>query len=324
MKQLLLIFSGVLLTGSMGFAQQRGILSNFMMNDYYYNPAIAGSKPVQTANLSYRNQYVGFDGAPSLIMGNYNGSIKNLGKIGFGASVVSETTGLTNMTGVYGTYAYHFKLSKKLKLGLGVQPGFMQYRVKLYDAQVADAGDEVLTGSVYSANALDLSSGFNLYSESFFVMASMHHMLGKGIQFTGYNDNLQFHYNMIAGYNIKFKKSKFELQPSAMIKYTKPVPFQFTGMLKGTFNDKYWIGFLYRQDDAAGAVLGAKIKERISISYGYDYTISGLRKYQSGSHEITLSFVIKKDVPTIEEEDEELNKSILEKMEQERNKKDQD
>lgn len=313
MRKLLLLCL-LIVASSATFAQQRGIVSNFLLNNYYYNPAIAGSRNVHVANVGYRNQWVGFDGAPTLLMGNFYGSVKNKGKMGYGVSVISEKIGITNNTSVYLNYAHHFKLSETVKLGLGVQPGLMQYRVKLYDAQVADENDPVLTGTVYTANAIDFSAGFNLYSDKFFVMGSVHHLLGDAIKFTSYNSNLDFHYNAIAGYNIKFKKKKFELQPSVMFKYTKPVPYQITGMLKGTFAQKYWVGLLYRTSDAAGISVGMNIKERISVGYGYDYTLSNLAKYQNGSHEITLNFIITKNKPSLEEEDDKLNNSILDEM----------
>ncbi len=295
-------------------AQQQGVYSNFLMNDIYYNPAIVGSKNVHIANMSYRNQWVGFDGAPTLMTGNFYGSVKNRGKMGYGVSLTSENTGITQNTTISVNYAHHFKLTETLKLGLGVKPGLMQYRVKLYDAQLADEGDEVLTGNVYSASALDMSAGFNLYSEKFFVMASASHMLGNSIQFTTYNSNLAFHFNGIAGYNFKFKKKKFELQPSVMVKYVNPIPVQVTGMLKGTFSNKFWVGLIYRSDDAVGISAGLNIKERFTVAYGYDYTLSRLSNYQSGSHEVMLSFIITKKKPTLEEEDDKLNNSIMEEM----------
>ena len=39
-----------------------------------------------------------------------------------------------------------------------------------------------------------------------------------------------------------------------------------------------------------------------------------MSNYQSGSHEVMLSFVITKDKPSLAEEDENLNNSILEEM----------
>jgi len=313
MKRIALLFLGVLIA-SCSFGQQRAVYSNFMLNDYYYNPAVAGSKLVHIANASFRKQWVGFEGSPTLIMANFYGSARNRGKVGYGVSIMSENTGITQNTGIYVNYAHHFKLGEKLKLGLGIKPGWMQYRVKLYDAKIADQGDDVLTGNVYSANAFDLSAGLNLYTENFFFMASAQHLLGKAIQFTTYNENLEFHYNAIVGYTFKFKKKNFELQPSVMVKYTKPVPLQYTAMLKGTFNKKYWVGLLYRSDDAVGISLGLTLKERFGIAYGYDYTISKLRNYNSGSHEVMLTFIITKNKPSLEEEDEDLNNSILEEM----------
>jgi type IX secretion system PorP/SprF family membrane protein len=320
MRKILII--AILVSGgtSSSLAQQRAVYSNFMLNDYYYNPAIAGSRGGQVANITYRNQWVGFDGAPTMMLGNFYGSVKNEGKIGYGVSLISEKAGITQNTGIYLNYAQHFKLSEKIKLGLGVQPGYMQYRVKLYDAQLADQGDEVLTGSVYAANALDVSTGFHLYSEKFFIMASLHHMLGKSIKFTSYNSNLEFHYNGIFGYNFQFnadpkkKKKPFDLQPSVLVRYARPTPAQFTAMLKGTFNKKYWVGLLYRSDDAVGISLGMQIKERLSVGYGFDYTLSKLSSYQAGSHEVMLSFIINKKKPSLSEEDDKLNNSIIEEL----------
>lgn len=317
MKRFALTLIGTIIIASSAFSQQRAGYSNFLLNDYYFNPAISGSKDVHVANMAYRNQWVGFDGSPTLIMGNFQGSIKDKGKTGYGLSIISEKKGITQNTAIYLNYVYHFKLSDDLKLGLGIQPGYMQYRVRLYDAQVADAGDEVLTGTVYNANALDLSSGFHLYSKKFFLMGSAHRLLSNAVNFTSYNENLSFHFNGIAGYNFNFKmknKKNFELQPSLMVRYAAPVPLQFTGMLKGTFDKKIWFGLLYRSDDAIGISAGVTLRDRFSIGYGYDYTLSRLSNYQAGSHEVMLSFVVTKKKPTLEEKDEDLNNSILEDM----------
>ncbi|XOV67396.1 MAG: type IX secretion system membrane protein PorP/SprF [Fluviicola sp.] len=300
-----------------GWSQQLAGYSNFLMNDYYFNPAIAGSESIHEANISYRNQWVGFDGAPTLIMGNFMGSYKNEGKVGYGGSIISERKGITANTTVYLNYAYHFKLSETVKLGLGVQPGYMQHRVRLYDAIIADAGDQVLTGTVYSANAIDVNAGFNLYSPKFFIMGSFQRLLGRQIQFTTYNTNLDFHYNSIAGYNFNFKNKKKvdnQIQPSLMVRYVSPLPVQYTAMLRYTYDNKYWAGLLYRSDDAIGIAAGMRIQERVNLGYSFDYTLSKLSNYQAGSHEVMLSFVITKKKQSLDDEDDELNKSILEEI----------
>ncbi len=318
MKNYIIIFSIVLL-GNNAISQQQATFTNFLVNDYYYNPAIAGSKNIHVANMSYRNQWSGFDGAPKTLMGNFYGSYRNKGKAGYGASIISDKTGLTQRTGVYLNYAQHFQLNEKIKLGLGVQPGYIQYRVKLYDAILADAGDEILTGNVLSANAIDFNAGFNLYSSKFFFMGSFNQILGDQIKFTTYNAGLKMHYTVIGGYNIAIKK-KFVLQPSFMLKYTDPTPLQWTAMIKGTFNSKFWTGLTYRSDDAASLCFGYTFKNRLNVGYAYDYSLSNMRKYQSGSHEIVISFVLTKNKPTLDQKDEELNNSIMDEMKKKHNK----
>jgi len=100
----ILIFVGI---GVASFGQQQYVFTNYMLNDYYYNPAIAGSRNVHMANLTYRSQWTGFDEAPVSLMGNFYGSIRNEGKHGYGVSILSDKTGLTQNTGVYLNYAYH-------------------------------------------------------------------------------------------------------------------------------------------------------------------------------------------------------------------------
>jgi len=297
---------------SYSFAQQQGVYTNFLLNKYYYNPAIAGSESYHIINLGIRKQWAGFQGAPLLVNANFQGSYKNRGKVGYGASFISESMGITNRFGVYVNYAQHFKLSKSIKLGLGVQPGFVQYSAKLYKAQLADQGDATLTGNTYSGGAFDLNVGFNLYSAKFFVMASLNHVLGKSLRFAPYNANITKHFDFIAGYNFAFPKKKIELQPSFMIKYAKPAPIQVSVMLKATYDNKYWVGLVFRTNDAVGISLGATIKERFSIAYGYDYTINKLQHYQFGSHEVVLSYILTSKKRSISQEDEELNNSIME------------
>jgi hypothetical protein len=59
----------------------------------------------------------------------------------------------------------------------------------------------------------------------------------------------------------------------------------------------------------------------LNISYGYDICVSKIRKYNSGSHEVFLSYAINKKRPTLEEEDDKLNNSILEDMKKKMDKK---
>lgn len=358
-----ILFISILLSVAFGAkAQQQMVFNNFLMNKYYYNPAIAGSENVHYANIGMRAQWAGFNEAPVSLYANFYGSAKNEMKHGYGVSIVNQRSGLISNTAFYGNYAYHVKLNETLRLGMGIKPGFLQYNIKLYDALLADEGDPMLTGNVLSTGAFDLQSGLHLYNERFFAMVSMRHMFGKAIDFTGFNDGLSKHYTGIIGYNwwvnkkknqptlegeegsettetesvpeietdedgniIPPKKKKdFELMPVVMVNYVRPITPQASIMLKATLDHKYWLGLTYRTQDAVGVSLGFVIKDRLSIGYAYDYSLGNIQNFNSGSHEVMLRFQTTSKKKSLDEQDEELNNSIFDDNKGGRKKKDKE
>ena len=63
MKKLTLLFVSIFM-GSMLQAQQLPQLSQFMINDFAVNPAIAGMDDYYQIKTSVRNQWVGIEDAP--------------------------------------------------------------------------------------------------------------------------------------------------------------------------------------------------------------------------------------------------------------------
>jgi type IX secretion system PorP/SprF family membrane protein len=311
MKKHSILFLSLLLAVSV-YGQQQVIFTNYLLNQYYYNPALPGSEDVHKANLGYRHQWAGFEGSPVTLHANFYGSYNNMRKHGYGLSVVSDRSGLVQNTNFHLNYAYHINLTDSIRMGFGVRPGFMQYNIKLYDAQLADPIDEVLTGNILATNAIDIGSGIYIYSHKFFFSASMRHMLGKSVSFTGFNYGLAKHYTLIAGYNFSKPKSKLEIQPSVLFQYVDPLPMQFNFMLKAVYNKKIWGGLTMRTQDAVGVVLGVNLWGRLSVGYGFDYSLGEIRLYNQGTHELMISFTTTKNRPTLDEEDEDLNKGIFE------------
>lgn len=293
-------------------AQQQFVFTNYMLNQYYYNPALAGSQAVHKANLGYRSQWAGFNEAPVTMQASFYGSYANQRKHGYGVSLVSDRSGLIQNTNFYLNYAYHLRLTDSIRIGFGVKPGFLQYNVKLYDAQLADPVDNVLTGNILATNAIDLGTGLYVYSNKFFVSMSMRHLLGKSVSFTGFNYGLAKHYTIIAGYKFWDKKKKLEFEPSIMYQYVSPVPAQLSIMMRVTYKNKLWGGLTMRTQDAIGVVGGVTLWNRLSIGYAFDYSLGGVRTYNYGTHELMLSFVTTKNKPTLDQEDEELNNGIFE------------
>jgi type IX secretion system PorP/SprF family membrane protein len=314
-------------------AQQQFVYTNYLLNDFYYNSAVAGSHNYHQANIGYRKQWANFEGSPKTFNMNFYGSYKNQMKHGYGVSLNADRAGLMQRTAIYLNYAYHIDLNDKYRLAFGVKPGYLLYNIKLYEAKLADVGDDILTGNILATNAFDVSSGLNLYSKKFFLRLDMQQILGNSIKFTGFNDGLSKHFTLITGYTYKVKKKKtstetqsesdtteqkirtiekFEFQPSMMIRYVRPITPQASFMLKTTYNDKVWLGLNYRTQDAIGFSLGMNINERFTVGYAYDYALGQVKGFQGGSHELMLTFITTNKKSTLDKKDEELNNSIFE------------
>ena len=75
-----------------------------------------------------------------------------------------------------------------------------------------------------------------------------------------------------------------------------------TGINKGMefmlWDREQWIGLegrpSYRFQDAVSLVAGAEVVKGLRIGYSYDYSLGGLRPYNTGSHEVMLMFSARK------------------------------
>lgn len=301
-----LLYLILCLCGSAALAQQMPLFTNYVLNPYAFNPAVVGSNNFIQANMNYRNQWTGFDGAPKTYMASLYGPFRKSDKVGLGGMISTDVTGLLQRTGGYFTYAYHIKLNDNFKLGMGLSAGAMQYRVRLYDAKLYDKDDEILTGSLLSKIVFDMNAGLYLYGKGLFAGISGYHAANNVISFTGSSSRLTPHVYGIAGYTFKLNK-KVELQPSTLIKYNAPVGLQPEFSLRGIFMKQFWVGASYRTSDAYSIMLGAVCLERITIGYAYDMSVSNIRKYNSGSHELQLTYSFIKTKKQRDADQEEFN-----------------
>ena len=56
------------------------------------------------------------------------------------------------------------------------------------------------------------------------------------------------------------------------------------------FNESIWIGVNFRAKDSWAALLSMQINKQLRMGYSFDYTISQLKRVNSGTHEITIGY----------------------------------
>ncbi|GEO06569.1 membrane protein [Adhaeribacter aerolatus] len=319
MKKLsILLFFSLLAT--VAVAQQKALYSQYMSNYYLLNPAVAGYSKNLNFKMGYRNQWVGFEGAPSTIYLSGEGALfqnsrsrKRRGRgtqafHGAGGHLYKDATGPTSRTGIMASYAYHVPLSNTVFLSSGLSAGVQQYLFdenKIHLADNSNDLDPVTSGGSQRVFKPDLNVGTYLHASEFYVGVSLFQALGnKLFKFddTAVPSRLAQHWFISGGYNLAVDKN-FTLAPSVLLKYVNPAPLQADINLKGiyTFNnrrkteydDQFWAGVSYRTKDAVVALMGLQFMEQYQFSYSYDITVSPIRHYSSGSHEIMFGFRVK-------------------------------
>lgn len=308
----------IILTLAVGFsgcisliAQQHPIYSQYMVDKFLVNPAVAGANGITTVNFLSRQQYVGFENAPrtfaltaqsriledSYIMRRLKlrreGERKSRsGRVGIGGSIYNDRNGIVNRTGMQGTYAYHINFGNRWQLSMGLSLLGFQYRLNDEGVPVAESGDPLLANSRKSFFTMDASAGVFATNGDLYGGISVSDLLGSAVKF---NRDLYFDYNtqrefgIIAGYQFSLSSSLM-LEPSVLLQGTATsLAADVTARL--FYLENYWAGLSYRSNNSMVMMLGGRI-DRFYLGYAFDLDIGPVRSYTSGSHEVVFGIRI--------------------------------
>ena len=284
-----LIISIIFVVFSQLSAQQNTVFSQYMLNYYSINPAVAGTKDYMPIALGYHQSWTGFSNAPSMQMISGHTSINN--EMGVGAKIYNFSTGPSRKTGVEGTYAYRFDLGNDMHLSLGLSVMMYQMFLDVTKLDMKDQSDDVLYGS--SAQRVivpDASFGGYFYAKNYFAGISINQLFNRKVDFaTNYLKEEQVrHYYLIGGYNYEINDN-FTVQPSLMAKFIEAGVFQMDLNAKVIYKKMFFGGLSYRIGESAVIMFGADVKN-FTIGYSYDYTLNEIGKYSNGSHEIMVIY----------------------------------
>jgi type IX secretion system PorP/SprF family membrane protein len=290
-KQIKIICSLLCFLQSMSlFAQQLPQYSQYMFNDFVLNPAIAGRSDYWEAKSNNRYQWAGIPDAPRTYILSLQGPLKNE-HMGLGGTIYTDIVGPTRRTGISLSYAYHIKINAKYKLSFGVSGGIVQYAVDGSQITTHDAGDPVLTSNYQSVIVPDIGAGIYFYSKKLSVSLGFPQIYQANLKFFADQGSSQ---SALAQHFYGLVTYKFDvgheliLEPCVLVKYVAPVPVQVDAGAKLTYQNKVWVGANYRSGDAVSALLGYMFKNWLMVGYSYDYSITAIRKYNSGTHEVML------------------------------------
>lgn len=293
MKKLVLILIAFLSFTSVN-AQMYPWFTQYRSNMYLFNPAFCGTKRFIDFRMFYRNQWTGYKGAPITYAASLNMRLAE-GKVGLGGFVFNDEIGPFRTTNAALTLAYHLKFDD-VELSVGVQG--------IYMAQTFNGSKVTLHNSVDRAIDLENASnikggdgsvGMVLINDRFYLGIGANNLIGKemvyyqGDPFYKGKYKNEPSYTVGAAYNYA-EDPNYTFENSIMALYTNGVPFYFDYTLRLHIQKVLLTGVSVRLKDAIAVHLGVNIKNQLQIAYSYDIITSPLRKYNSGSHEISFVF----------------------------------
>lgn len=292
MKKLLVISFILSINGSLK-AQQLPQYTQWAFHQFALNPAHAGIKECVDISTLYRNQWVGFEGAPKT--GFFALSIPLSSKRkqylsarqGTGFKFETDRIGQFNMTRINIAYAAHFNFDKINRLSLGLYGGIVQlgYDPSTTTTQFPDPS--ISQESNFTSPDASFGAWYN--SENYYFGLTLRNLIPSKWEDIGNDSRYRFHLGMNGGYRFKLQNN-ISLSPAFNLKIPPRGPLDLDFNLHVNYKNIIGIGVGYRTVDAALLFFNLKIAQQFSIGYSYDITLSDVKLVSRNTHEISLRF----------------------------------
>ena len=305
-----LIVIGLVLAGMNGilYAQQAPQYSQYMLNGFLLNPAVAGSEGYTAVNLTAREQWIGFLDAPSTYALSFQtrllrkspisrrNTVKRKsrkgyigGNVGLGGYIFNHQNGAVNRTGLKFTYAYHLEFEEsQLSFGLSVM-GF-QYRIDEDRIELENPDDRLWLGMRQSVFIPDADAGIYYSAEHLYGGFSVGQLLESTLKFgdTGFDRLvLERDYHMMAGYDFQTSNQRIILSPSTHVKIAENGKAQADLSGRFIYDQSYWGGITYRTGHSIIILAGVSV-DRLVFGYAFDIGLNSIMKHSFGTHEFTF------------------------------------
>lgn len=290
---------------SVSFAQQDPQFTQFMHSKLIYNPGYAGTSEAICANVLGRQQWVNFPGAPKTGLLSFDMPIGRL-PIAIGLNVMSDQIGFDKTLFARLALAWNRHIGAGV-LGIGIDGGILQ---KQFNGNwiTPDGGQNPdgaipnyqSNGSNYTTtnlNKLTYDLGFGIYygiANKMYVGISSSHLSAQSLKASdSVKYSLARHYYLIGGYTFEIGQGgKHGINPNVKVK-SDAASTQLDINLTYIYDRKLSIGVTYRMQDAIAPMIGYKFPMGLRLGYSYDVTLSKIKGYSSGTHEILLGYCFK-------------------------------
>ncbi len=282
-------------------AQQLPQFTQYMYNTIAINPAYAGSRETLSIVGLHRSQWVGIAGAPETQTLSIHSPLRNE-KIGLGFSFINDQLGYENFSYLYADFSYTIQTGERTKLAFGAKAGVTHFNLDqdLFNASdpSIDPGDPILR-ELSNRWTPNVGAGLYWHSNRWYVGLSAPRLFNTDritAQGAAQNDIVveRVSYYLTGGAVFDLSQNT-KLKPAFLIKETNGAPLSIDLTANFLFYEKFWAGVGYRINENAaslGGIVDLQVSKQLRIGYAYEYPLSDVRFYTSGTHEFLLMFEV--------------------------------
>jgi type IX secretion system PorP/SprF family membrane protein len=298
---LLLLISAGVVAGLQ--AQQERHYTQFMYNKLLINPAYSGARGVPFATAIYRNQWMGFDGAPKSVLASFNSPFISP-RVGVGVTMSHFQIGLDKEFAATMAYSYDLIGQEEFSLRAGIMGSVRSLSTDFTKAMPANTGGDQSLDTEKN-NSFYANVGAGLYatiSSRFYIGLSMPRMYSNDISFNNPSASLTAkeyqHFYAMAGAILPLNED-FNLMPAFLVKYVKNAPLDIDLNVNLEIREKFTAGLSYRvggdgPGESVDLLLFWKAHPQFGVGVAYDVTLSDVKDYSAGSIELLLQVDLKR------------------------------
>jgi type IX secretion system PorP/SprF family membrane protein len=293
MRKIILPFITLFTIGFM-WSQQDAQYTQYMYNMSVINPAYT-TQTIGIVNMGalYRTQWVGVKGAPTSANLFMHTPINE--QVEVGLSFVNDNIGnIIKENNLFADFAYKLDLEEYGNLSFGLKAGVSFFNVDFTGLNLESGGistDPNFSENINQAN-FNLGAGIYYNTNNYYIGLSVPYMLKSNyyIDQNGEEQNIQkAHFYLTGGYVFTINED-IKLKPTFMAKAVNSAPFSIDLTANVLYLNRFEAGIAYRINDAVSGLINFGITPELRIGYAYDYTISNLSAFSSGSHEFILLY----------------------------------
>ena len=280
-------------------AQSDFDLTQRWFNESIYNPGATGNSFTTGVFAHSRAQWLRTDGAPITNAFSFDTYVDEI-RSGFGLSVLTDKIGYINSWTAKLSYAYYIPITKSSSLAVGLSAYLHNRNSNILPGMVENSSDPAITYTRVNEFTPDFDFGIE-YKGSFKFGASIRHLVrNQPVQnvFPIHSMNIWTYassrFNMLEGMSIEPVVSY--MRRGDINRYEAGAIAYFFKSEKGnTYNDRFWIGAMYRLNNQFAVLAGVNATSKIRIGYSFDYGVGNLTNISKmGTHELFLSWHFKR------------------------------